>query len=153
MTALLPINAHPTANGEAIDMDRLVNDQNLDRFRRLVFSSELDFGQFEQPAGDHILWGKLIRQRISSLSRLGRDSEEISAPHVLGLEPSLTHSNFGQSQAQKPPRDCPPTAITAPYIKTTAMQKILLLPRQKCCDRRPGSFYVSLCLWRRALLV
>jgi tripartite-type tricarboxylate transporter receptor subunit TctC len=46
------------------------------------------------------LWGKLIRQRISSLSRLGRDSEEISAPHVLGLEPSLTHSNFGQSQAK-----------------------------------------------------
>jgi hypothetical protein len=42
MTAFLPINAHPTANGEAIDMDRLVNDQNLDRFRRLVFSSEAE---------------------------------------------------------------------------------------------------------------
>jgi hypothetical protein len=42
MTAFVKINAHPTAKGEAIDMDRLVNDQNLDRFRRLVFSSEAE---------------------------------------------------------------------------------------------------------------
>jgi hypothetical protein len=42
MTAFLTINAHPTAKGEAIDMDRLVNAQNLTRFRRLVFSSEAE---------------------------------------------------------------------------------------------------------------
>jgi hypothetical protein len=35
MTAFLTINAHPTANREPIDMDRFVNAQNLERFRRL----------------------------------------------------------------------------------------------------------------------
>jgi hypothetical protein len=42
MTAFLTINAHPAAKGDAIDMDRLVNAQNLDGFRRLVFSSEAE---------------------------------------------------------------------------------------------------------------
>jgi hypothetical protein len=42
MIAFIPINKHPTAKGEAIDMDRFVNDQNLDRFRRLVFCSEAE---------------------------------------------------------------------------------------------------------------
>jgi hypothetical protein len=37
--AFLRINARPTANGGTIDIDRLVNAQNLDRFRRFVFSS------------------------------------------------------------------------------------------------------------------
>ena len=42
MTAFLTISAYPTAKGEAIDMDRFVNTQNLTRFRRLVFSSEAE---------------------------------------------------------------------------------------------------------------
>ena len=42
MIAFLPINKHPTAKGEAIDKDRFVNYQNLDRFRRLVFCSEAE---------------------------------------------------------------------------------------------------------------
>jgi len=42
MTAFLTRNAHPAAKGDAIDMDRLVNAQNLDGFRRLVFSSEAE---------------------------------------------------------------------------------------------------------------
>ena len=61
---------------------------------------KLDFGQFGRCAGERILQGKRIRQGILSLSRLGRDSEEIDPPHILRLEPSLTHSIFGQSQAK-----------------------------------------------------
>jgi hypothetical protein len=42
MTEFLPISAPRSAKGEAIDMARFVNAQNLDRFRRLVFCTEAE---------------------------------------------------------------------------------------------------------------
>ena len=42
-----------------------------------------------------------IRRRFFLLSRLGRDRKEIDAPCILRLDLSLTHSNFGQSRAQR----------------------------------------------------
>ena len=71
-----------------------------DREGQCQTNPQLDFGQFGRRAGERILQGKWIRQGILLLSRLGRDSEEIDAPHILRLEPSLTHSIFGQSQAK-----------------------------------------------------
>jgi hypothetical protein len=41
MIAFLPINKHPTTKGEAIDMDRFVNYQNLDRFAGLCSAQRL----------------------------------------------------------------------------------------------------------------
>jgi hypothetical protein len=76
----------------------ITNDSNDSR--SLKTDTKLDFGQFGQCAGARILRGKLIRLRISSLSRLCRDRKEIDSAHILGLDPSLTHSNFGQSRAK-----------------------------------------------------
>ena len=57
---------------------------------KLSVLTQLDFGQFAPRAGERVLQGQKIRQGILLLSRLGRDSKEIDAPHILHLQPSLT---------------------------------------------------------------
>src|SRR5271154_5127276 len=52
---------------------------------------KLDFGQFRRRPGEPILQGKRIRWEILSLSRPGRDSKEIDAPHIFRIKRSLTH--------------------------------------------------------------
>jgi hypothetical protein len=76
MTAFLPISAHPTAKGEAIDMDRFVNDQNLDSFRRLVFCSEAE--RKILLAEEKIKFIELQKARSSPMA--GKNGSQVSRP-------------------------------------------------------------------------
>ena len=67
----------------------------------VILSSTL--ANLDNATGERICGVSRYGGRFFLLSRLGRDRKEIDAPCILRLNSSLTHSNFGQSRAERSP--------------------------------------------------